>query len=195
MNPNSTNVLSDNELLKQYSQGNSSAFQTLFNRHKDRIFTSINLMVKDKYAAEDIFQDVFIKVIDTISAGKYTEEGKFLPWVLRIAHNACIDHFRKAKRMPSVSISDNESMFEELIHTNKSADKDIVQSQTTTAVRKLIDSLPEDLRDVLILRHYAELSFKEIAEIMNCSINTALGRMRYALLNMRKLAEGMQLSY
>jgi len=179
--------LTDQQLVHLYIDGNTEALSTLVTRYKDKIYTSIYLLVKDKYLAEDLFQDVFIRIIDTLRGGRYTDEGKFLPWALRIAHNMCVDHFRKVKRSPSIKTSDDRDIFEVLNFSEPSAEQKMMQGQSHERVRKMIDMLPEDQREVIILRHYAELSFKEIAELTQCSINTALGRMRYGLINMRKM--------
>lgn len=144
-------------------------------------------MVKDSSLADDIFQDVFIKVIDTIKAGNYNDEGKFLPWVLRIAHNQCIDHFRRMKKMPSLRVDDQEELLDSTIFTNDNAENAIIRLQKESDIQYLLNKLPEDQREVIVMRHFANLSFKEIAEKTNCSINTALGRMRYGLINLRKL--------
>lgn len=144
-------------------------------------------MVKDSSLADDIFQDVFIKVIDTIKAGNYNDEGKFLPWVLRIAHNQCIDHFRRMKKMPSLRVDDQEELVDSTIFTNDNAENAIIRLQKESDIQYLLNKLPEDQREVIVMRHFANLSFKEIAEKTNCSINTALGRMRYGLINLRKL--------
>ncbi len=187
-------LLSDQQIVRMYIDGDSNALSTLVNRYKDKIFTSIYLLVKDKYLAEDIFQDVFIRVIDTLKGGRYTDEGKFLPWAMRIAHNLCVDHFRKVKRNPTIKTSDDRDIFEVLNFSEGGVDTRIMAEQTSDKVRKLIDLLPEDQREVIILRHYADLSFKEIAQLTNCSINTALGRMRYGLLNMRKMMTEKQIA-
>jgi len=179
--------LTDQQLVHLYIDGNTNALATLVNRYKERIYTSIYLLVKDKYMAEDLFQDVFIRIIDTLKGGRYTDEGKFLPWALRIAHNMCVDHFRKIKRSPSIKTSDDRDIFEVLNFSEPSAENKMIQTQSHERVRKMIDMLPEDQREVIILRHYADLSFKEIADLTKCSINTALGRMRYGLINMRKM--------
>jgi RNA polymerase sigma-70 factor (ECF subfamily) len=167
--------------------GDLHALEALVIRHKDKLYTSILFLVKDKYLAEDIFQDVLIKIIDTIRGGRYTEEGKFLPWAIRIAHNLCVDHFRKVKRTPAIKTSDDRDIFEVLNFTEEGADAKMMKRQSHDRVRKMLELLPEDQREVIILRHYAELSFKEIAALTNCSINTALGRMRYGLINLRKM--------
>ncbi|HOZ77738.1 MAG TPA: sigma-70 family RNA polymerase sigma factor [Ferruginibacter sp.] len=190
----SLSSLTDQQLVHQYVEGNTEALSTLVSRYKDKIYTSIYLLVKDKYLAEDLFQDVFIRIIDTLNGGRYTEEGKFLPWALRIAHNMCVDHFRKVKRSPSIKTSDDRDIFEVLNFNEASPEQKMMQNQSHDRVRKMIDMLPEDQREVIILRHYADLSFKEIAELTKCSINTALGRMRYGLINMRKMMVEKQIA-
>lgn len=177
----------DHELIQAFQDGDLNALETLVLRHKDKMFTSILFLVKDKYLAEDIFQDVLIKIIDTIRGGRYTEEGKFLPWAIRIAHNLCVDHFRKVKRTPSIKTSDDRDIFEVINFTEEGADEKMMKRQSHQRVRQMLELLPEDQREVIILRHYADLSFKEIASLTNCSINTALGRMRYGLINLRKM--------
>ncbi len=188
------NNLSDQQLIHMYMDGDADALSTLVMRYKDKIYTSIYLLVKDKYLAEDIFQDVFIRVIDTLRGGRYTDEGKFLPWAMRIAHNMCVDHFRKVKRSPSIKTSDDRDIFEVLNFSEAGADQRMMQSQSHERVRKMIDLLPEDQREVIIMRHYADLSFKEIADLTKCSINTALGRMRYGLINLRKMMVEKQIA-
>jgi RNA polymerase sigma factor (sigma-70 family) len=186
--------LSDHELINSFNAGNVNAFETLVLRHKEKLYTSIFFLVKDKYLAEDIFQDVFIRIIDTIKSGRYTEEGKFLPWAMRIAHNLCVDYFRKVKRTPTIKNSDDQDIFEVLNFTEESAEDKMIKKQSHNRVRDMLDQLPEDQREVIILRHYADMSFKEIAGITNCSINTALGRMRYGLINLRKMMVAKQIS-
>ena len=186
--------LSDHELINSFNTGNVNAFEALVLRHKDKLYTSIFFLVKDKYLAEDIFQDVFIRIIDTIKSGRYTEEGKFLPWAMRIAHNLCVDYFRKVKRTPTIKNSDDQDIFEVLNFTEDSAEDKMIRKQSHNRVKDMLDQLPEDQREVIILRHYADMSFKEIAEITNCSINTALGRMRYGLINLRKMMVAKQIS-
>ena len=176
----------DHELIQNFQDGDLYALETLVIRHKDKMYTSILFLVKDKYLAEDIFQDVLIKIIDTIRGGRYTEE-KFLPWAMRIAHNLCVDHFRKVKRTPAIKTSDDRDIFEVINFTEDGADVKMMKRQSHDRVRQMLDLLPEDQREVIILRHYADLSFKEIASLTNCSINTALGRMRYGLINLRKM--------
>lgn len=188
------NNLTDQQLIQMYLDGDSEAISSLINRHKDKIFTSIYLLVKDKYLAEDIFQDSFIKVIDTINGGRYNDEGKFLPWVMRIAHNLCIDHFRKVKRSPSIKTSDDHDIFEVLNFSEPGVDEKMMQGQSHQRVRKMLDMLPEDQKEVIVMRHFADLSFKEIAKLTDCSINTALGRMRYGLINLRKMMVEKQIA-
>lgn len=177
----------DQQLVHLFKDGEAEAMETLVLRHKDKLYTSIFLLVKDKYLAEDLFQDMFIKVIDTIRGNRYTEEGKFLPWAMRIAHNLCVDHFRRVKRTPTIKTSDNHDIFEVLNFSNENAEEKMMKNQSYDRIRRMLDLLPEEQREVIILRHYADLSFKEIASLTNCSINTALGRMRYGLINMRKM--------
>ncbi|GEO10182.1 RNA polymerase sigma factor [Segetibacter aerophilus] len=184
----------DNQLVQSFQEGNNNALEILVNRHKDKIFTSINILVKDKYLAEDLFQDVFIKIIDTLRNNRYNEEGKFLPWAMRIAHNLCVDHFRKVKRTPTITTSDDRDIFEVINVMEDGADKAIIKNQSHDRIRKILDMLPDEQREVIVLRHYADLSFKEIAQMTNCSINTALGRMRYGLLNMRKIMAEKQIA-
>nr|WP_026769257.1 sigma-70 family RNA polymerase sigma factor [Asinibacterium sp. OR53] len=180
--------MSDTELILSFQEeGNIGSFETLVNRYKEKVFTSILFFVKDSYLAEDLFQDVFIKIIDTLRNKRYAEEGKFLPWALRIAHNLCVDHFRKIKRTPAIRTSDDKDIFEVLQLTEEGPDSKLVRGQSHERVRRMLDLLPEEQREIIILRHYANMSFKEIAQITNCSINTALGRMRYGLINMRKM--------
>jgi RNA polymerase sigma-70 factor (ECF subfamily) len=187
-------VISDQELLLQYREGNETALELLINRHKDRVFTAIYLFVRDRYIAEDLFQDTFIKVVDVLRKGKYKEEGKFLPWVMRIAHNICVDYYRKVNRVPTVTNKEGFDIFRLLPFAADNAEQKMVKEQSEDKVRALIDSLPTEQKEVVILRHYANMSFKQIAKVTNVSINTALGRMRYALINMRKVMEEKQVS-
>jgi RNA polymerase sigma factor (sigma-70 family) len=184
----------DHELIHLFIDGNLDALETLVIRHKDKLYTSILFLVKDKYLAEDIFQDVFIRIIDTMRGGRYTEEGKFLPWAMRIAHNLCVDHFRKVKRTPTIKNSEDKDIFEVLNFTEDCAQTKMIKRQSHERVRAMLDLLPEDQREVIILRHYADMSFKEIASVTNCSINTALGRMRYGLINLRKMMVQKQIA-
>lgn len=187
----------DRELIKSFMAGNDQCFDILIQRYKSKVFTTIYLIVKDRYVAEDLFQDVMIKVVRMIRSGKYNEEGKFLPWVIRIARNLAIDHFRKVQRNPIQRESEDYDIFHNLQRAEGSSEDKIIRDENARYIRELIQKLPEKQREVLIMRSYAELSFKEIAQITNVSINTALGRMRYALLNLRKLAEdqGMPKGY
>lgn len=186
--------LADQELIHMYIAGKEEGLDALIQRYKSKIYTSIYMLVKDEFLAEDIFQDTFIKVIGTLKSGKYNEEGKFLPWVLRISHNLVIDHFRKSKRAPIIANSDGFDIFEVLGFHDESIEDKMVRDQTHKDLRTLIQKLPSDQKEVLIMRHYAEMSFKDIAEITNVSINTALGRMRYALNNLRKMLQTKELS-
>jgi RNA polymerase sigma-70 factor (ECF subfamily) len=181
--------VSDQILISQFLEGDEAAFEQLFDRHRDRIFTKIYLLVRDRDLANDLFQDVFIKVIQTLRGGRYNEEGKFLPWVLRIAHNASIDHFRRAKRMQMVRSNDEYDVFARIDNGEISVEDDIIQTRILGDVAELLDFLPEDQRQVVHMRIHREMSFKDIAEETDVSINTALGRMRYALINLRKIME------
>lgn len=185
---------SDQDLIHLYIAGQEPCLEELIRRYKSKIYTSIYLLVKDTYLAEDIFQDTFIKVIHTLKAGKYNEEGKFLPWVMRIAHNLVIDYFRREKRTPVVTNVEGFDIFDVLHFNEESTEDKIVRDQTHTDLKGLIHLLPSDQKEVLIMRHYGELSFKEIADITGVSINTALGRMRYALNNLRKMIISKELS-
>jgi len=178
--------MNDGQLLSQYMKGNEEAFGVLVTRHQDRVLTSIYLIVKDQYLAEDLTQEVFIKVIRTIQSGKYNEEGKFLPWVLRIAHNIAIDHFRKEKRYPTIVMEDGSNIFNSLNFSDSSFEEVQIKEDTHNLLKSFIKELPELQREVLVMRHYMQMSFQEIADITGVSINTALGRMRYALINLRK---------
>ncbi|MEM8525862.1 MAG: sigma-70 family RNA polymerase sigma factor [Bacteroidota bacterium] len=181
--------VNDQELIKRYLDGNERSFEILLNRHKQKIYTSIYLFVKDQSLAEDIFQEVFIKIIDTLRKGKYNHEGKFLQWAMRISYNMCVDYFRRSKRRPQVSPTETFDIFDVLQVTDENAEQNMIKSQTHEKVRKLVDMLPPEQREVVILRHYADMSFKEIAKLTRVSINTALGRMRYALINIRRMVE------
>ena len=152
----------DHELIHQFRDGDLYALEALIVRHKDKLYTSILFLVKDKYLAEDIFQDVLIKIIDTIRGGRYTEEGKFLPWAMRIAHNLCVDHFRKVKRTPTIRNSEDKDIFEVLNFADDSAETVMMKRQSHSRVREMLERLPEDQREVIILRHYADMSFKAI---------------------------------
>ncbi len=187
--------LTDQQLVQHYINGEEKALETLLARHKNRVYTSIYFIVKNESLAEDIFQDTFFKVIKKLRSGDYKDEGKFLQWVLRIAHNLCIDHFRRQKRMPGFASADEEfDIFKMLRYNEPSADEKMTLEHSSGVVRELIQQLPEDQRQVLVLRHYVDMSFKEISEMTGVSINTALGRMRYAILNMRKMIEEQQIA-
>ncbi|MGA9324839.1 MAG: sigma-70 family RNA polymerase sigma factor [Salegentibacter sp.] len=182
-------VNDDAILVREYINGDEQALSQLINRHQHRIYSFIYSKVFDKDIAEDVFQDTFIKVIRTLKRGKYNEEGKFLPWVMRIAHNLVIDHFRKNKRMPRFENSRDFDIFSVLSDTGLNAEKQIIKDQIENDVKELIKELPEDQLEVLTMRIYKNMSFKEISERTGVSINTALGRMRYALINLRKIIE------
>ncbi len=188
--------LSDFELVQKYvNEENRTSIEVLINRHRKKIYTYILLVVKDQHLAEDVFQETFIKVIKSLKEGRYRDNGRFISWVIRIAHNLMIDHFRKEKQLNTIS---NDSYENDLFNSKKFADKtieeEIVFDQISKDVRRLVHELPEDQREVVILRHYCGMSFKEIAEQTNVSINTALGRMRYALINLRRLIKEKNLS-
>jgi RNA polymerase sigma-70 factor (ECF subfamily) len=183
----------DNELITRFLQGDEKCLESLITRHQRKVFTSILLLVKDKELAEDLFQETFIKVINTLRSGNYHEEGKFLPWVIRIGHNLVIDYFRKQKRMPMVRDTEEFNVMDSLKLTDDNIEDKMVITQIHTEIRQLIEFLPFDQREVVIMRHYGDMSFKEIAEVTNVSINTSLGRMRYALINLRKFIKEKQL--
>jgi RNA polymerase sigma-70 factor (ECF subfamily) len=179
----------DQELVRNYINGHEEALSVLVSRHQQKVFTYIRMLVKDSALAEDIFQDVFVKVIHTLKSGNYNEEGKFLPWIMRIAHNLSIDHFRKSKRIPVVQPKDDFDIFRTLRIEDDNVEDKMVKDQILKDVKKLIKELPAEQQEVLILRHYADMSFQDIADFTNVSINTALGRMRYALINLRKIVK------
>ncbi len=180
-------VLNDQDLVRLYLEGNEKAFEQLLHRHKRKVWSHIYLLVRDREITEDLFQEVFIKVVHTLKGGKYNEEGKFLPWVMRIAHNLVIDHFRRNKKMPMVRSNDDHDVFATIAQPGKNVEQRMVNLQIDEDVRKLIDHLPDEQREVVLMRTYLGMSFKEIADQTDVSINTALGRMRYALINMRKM--------
>jgi len=186
--------ITDKALIKQYIQGNEACLEMLINKHKNKVFTTILMIVNDRYIAEDLFQETFIKVIKTFKSGKYNEEGKFLPWVVRIARNLAIDHFRKAKRMPKVTSQDGEDIFRTFEISERNREQEYIRDQRNETIREIINMLPDEQKQVLVLRHYGDLSFKEIAALTDVSINTALGRMRYALNNMRKIISEKSIS-
>ena len=181
--------MSDSELVKSYLSGNEIALEFLINKHQQRIFSYILVRIQDEALANDVFQDTFVKVINTLKRGKYNEEGKFLQWSMRIAHNLVIDHFRKQKRMPTMAPTDDFNIFDVLKDGSLNAETSMIKEQIEGDLYKLIEKLPEEQKEVLKLRHFSGLSFKEIADQTDVSINTALGRMRYALINLRKLME------
>ena len=187
--------LSDSCLISLYTKGNEEAMSTLIDRHKSRIFTTIYLIVKDRYIAEDILQDVFIKTINILKQKKYNEQGKFLPWILRIAHNQAIDHFRKEKRNPKITLADGSDIFNCLKFSEDHTTSENLSKHSKKYLKKIIEDLPDKQKQVLIMRHYKDMSFQEIAEATNVSINTALGRMRYALIALRKKIKPKQIAY
>ena len=191
-NINSSLVL-DSTLVQEYISGSEIAIEKLINRHQLRIFNYIKSKVLDRDTAEDIFQDTFIKVIKTLKSGIYNEEGKFLPWVMRIAHNLVIDFFRKSNRIPTIENNDEYDLFKFISDTTPNIERILFQDQLVKDLQNLILELPEDQKEVLTMRLYRDMSFKEIAENTNVSINTALGRMRYAIINLRKLADDHQI--
>jgi len=184
----------DQELIHLYISGDESGLEGLIQRHKAKIYTSIFLLVKDTYLAEDLFQDTFIKVIKNLRAGKYNEEGKFLPWVMRIAHNLVIDHFRRERRTPIITNNDGFDIFDVLHFYDESIEDQMLREQTHQDLRTMIHKLPDSQKEVLIMRHYGEMSFRDIAEITGVSINTALGRMRYAINNLRRMMQAKEMS-
>ena len=182
-------LITDAVLVRNYIDGAESALATLITRHKQKIYSFIYSKVLDRDVTEDIFQDTFIKVIRTLKLGKYNEEGKFLPWVMRIAHNLVIDHFRKNSRMPKFDNNQEFNIFSVISDSSLNAEKTIIKEQVEQDVRRLIEELPDDQKQVLVMRMYNDMSFKEISENTGVSINTALGRMRYALINLRKVID------
>jgi RNA polymerase sigma-70 factor (ECF subfamily) len=184
--------LSDSELVALYLKGDSKSFEALIQKHKNKIYAFILSKIRNRDLAEDIFQDTFIKVINSLQKGKYNEEGKFLPWVMRIANNLVIDYFRKSKKMRTIAPTDDFDIFDILQDGEKNIEDNLVNNQIHKDLRKLIEHLPENQKEVLKMRYYADLSFKEISESTGVSINTALGRMRYALINLRKLIDSHQ---
>ncbi len=188
------NRLDDTHLVRQYISGEESAFEVLLKRHKDRVFNYVRMTVRDRQLAEDIFQETFCKAIITLKAGKYNDEGKFLPWIMRIAHNLIIDSYRRNAKMPSVEPkNEDHDIFASLNVFDKNVETEMIEGQIVADLRKLITHLPEEQREVIFMRHYEDLSFKEIADKTNVSINTALGRMRYALINLRRMIEENQI--
>lgn len=186
-------VLPDAVLVKNYISGDESALASLIERHQPKIYGFIYSKINDRDLSDDIFQDTFIKVIKTLKSQSYNEEGKFLPWVMRIAHNLVVDHFRKAKKMPFQRETEEYSIFNYMTDNSLNIEGQIISEQVEMDLTKLLDELPQDQKEVLIMRMYQDLSFKEIADLTGVSINTALGRMRYALLNLRKIIEKNQI--
>ncbi|MBO6050495.1 MAG: sigma-70 family RNA polymerase sigma factor [Bacteroidales bacterium] len=182
-------MLSDSDLIRLYLDGDESALKTLILRHEQKIFTYILSSVKSRELAEDLFQDTFIKVINTLRAGAYKDEGKFAQWVMRIANNLKIDYFRKAQRLPAYESNGDFDIFDTLSIEDPSVEQKMIQEQVYSDIQDLLHYLPEEQREVLEMRIYQDISFKEIAELTKVSINTALGRMRYALINLRKMIE------
>jgi RNA polymerase sigma factor (sigma-70 family) len=180
--------LNDNELIERYLSGDCDSLELLINRHKDKVFTYILMNVKNYHLAEDIFQDTFIKVVRSLNLGKYTDNGKFISWVMRISHNLIIDHYRREKNLNTFSNDGSEiDHFNSPKFSDQNIEDLLINDQILSEVRILVDELPDDQRQVVIMRHYLNLSFKEIADKTGVSINTALGRMRYALINLRKV--------
>tara|TARA_B110000881_G_scaffold90027_1_gene79045 strand:+ start:227 stop:817 length:591 start_codon:yes stop_codon:yes gene_type:complete len=193
MDINKSSLVLDATLVQEYVSGSEIAIEKLINRHQLRIFNYIKSKVLDRDTAEDIFQDTFIKVIKTLKSGVYNEEGKFLPWVMRIAHNLVIDFFRKSNRIPTIENNDEYDLFKFISDTTPNIESILFQDQLVKDLQNLILELPEDQKEVLTMRLYRDMSFKEIAQNTNVSINTALGRMRYAIINLRKLADDHQI--
>jgi RNA polymerase sigma-70 factor (ECF subfamily) len=186
---------SDQELIRAYVNGDEGGLRVLIDRYKNKIYTSIYIRVRDEYLAEDIFQETFIKVINTLKAGRYNDEGKFLPWVIRIANNMVIDHFRREKRAPVVVDADGYDIFESLNFSDEGLENKIMREQQDVDLKRLIQLWPDDQKEVLIMRHFCDMSFKEIADVTDVSINTALGRMRYALANLRRMIEEHKIAF
>ena len=184
---------SDALLVKNYIAGDESALSILINRHQSKIYGFIYSKLSDRDIADDIFQDTFIKVIKTLKSNSYNEEGKFLPWVMRISHNLIIDHYRKNKKMPMFRETEDFSIFSIMSDNVPNIESQLISSQVESDLRKLIEELPEDQKEVLVMRMYQDLSFKEISELTGVSINTALGRMRYAIMNLRKVIDKHQI--
>ena len=182
-----THLMDDRDLVSLYQTGDQAAITELITRYKQRIFSAIFFLVKNRELAEDLFQETFIKIINSLRKNHYNEQGKFLPWALRIAHNLVIDHFRKEKLMPMQRDSEEFSVFDVLPHNERNPEQRIIQDEKVAMVNALLDRLPSDQREVVILRHYGGLSFKEISKMLDININTALGRMHYAILKMREM--------
>jgi RNA polymerase sigma-70 factor (ECF subfamily) len=192
---NIKNPVNDATLISAYIQGDDKAFETLVKKSKSKVYTTIYLIVKDRYIAEDLLQETYIKAIDVLKGGRYNEEGKFMPWIIRVAHNLAIDYFRKEKRYPTIVLEDGSKVFNSFEFAEESIEDIQLKQDQIVNVRELIKKLPDEQREVLVMRHYEELSFQEISELTNVSINTALGRMRYALINLRKMMQKQELAY
>tara|TARA_B100000900_G_scaffold415743_1_gene446954 strand:- start:2733 stop:3320 length:588 start_codon:yes stop_codon:yes gene_type:complete len=184
-----TQTKSDRDLISNYLKGDNNSFEFLLNRHKNKVFSYIISKVKNRDLAEDIFQDTFVKVIHSLQKGKYNEEGKFLPWMMRIAHNLIIDYFRRSNKMKNIRSTDDFNIFDILNNGARSQEEDMIRKRIHVDLKLLIDLLPLEQKDVIKLRYFEDKSFKEIASLTNVSINTALGRMRYALINLRSLSQ------
>ncbi|MBJ25818.1 MAG: RNA polymerase subunit sigma-24 [Flavobacteriaceae bacterium] len=193
MHSSNANYNNDSILVQSYIDGDESALGKLIKKHKSRIYNFIFSKVLNRDIAEDIFQDTFIKVIKTLKRGFYNEEGKFLPWIMRIAHNLVIDHFRKNNRIPKFENNNEYDIFQNLSDSSLNAEKSIIKNQVSNDLQLLVEELPDDQKDVIIMRLYRDMSFKEIAENTGVSINTALGRMRYAIINLRKMIDDNQI--
>ena len=193
MHSSNINYNNDSILVKDYIDGDESALGKLIKKHKSRIYNFIFSKVLNRDIAEDIFQDTFIKVIKTLKRGFYNEEGKFLPWIMRIAHNLVIDHFRRNNRIPKFESNNEYDIFQNLSDSSLNAEKSIIKDQVSNDLQLLVEELPDDQKDVIIMRLYRDMSFKEIAENTGVSINTALGRMRYAIINLRKMIDDNQI--
>jgi len=187
--------LSDSSLISLYKKGNEEAFSFLVNKYSSKVFSAVYLIVKDKYIAEDITQEVFIKIIKTIKNNKYNEEGKFQPWMMRIAHNLSIDHFRKEKKYPKITLNNGNDIFNSLTFSENNSESHQENKESKKLLQQLIKELPKKQKEVLVMRHFMEMSFQDIAESTNVSINTALGRMRYALINLRKKLKTKLIAY
>jgi RNA polymerase sigma-70 factor (ECF subfamily) len=180
--------INDSDLISHFLNGNDACFETLLNRHKEKIFTTIIMIVKDRYVAEDIFQETFIKIVRMMRTGKYTDDGRFAQYAVRIARNMAIDYFRRTKKKPTINGEAGENILDNMsFAANK--EQTMVKDETQQTIRNLVNELPDEQKEVLLLRHYGDMSFKEISELTQVPINTALGRMRYAIINLRKMIE------
>ncbi|MCC6600311.1 MAG: sigma-70 family RNA polymerase sigma factor [Crocinitomicaceae bacterium] len=181
--------ITDRQLVDAYMKGNEDAFHELLVRYKSRVYSKIMMYVKNRAVAEDIFQDTFVRAIQALKEGNYNEEGKFSAWIMRIAHNLCIDYFRGKKRMPMSRGTEEYDPFDFIVNGEKTSEEAAVNNQVLNDTKRLLDFLPQEQKEIVMMRLYYDMSFKEISESLNISINTALGRMRYALINLRKLIE------